>query len=373
MAAFTDELEVGDEIEPLYSALCPIEKLRAASDQLRVEYEKAKPYPHLVVDGLYDETVLKRILAKFPNRKSPDWVVWDTEHEFKTTSRGITDLPVFTQLFFLIHQTSYFIRILEQITGIDNLLPDPLFHGAGLQEVIKGGWLDIHSDYTRHPTLPLRRRLNVLVYLNRDWNPEWGGDIELWDYDTRQCGAKYAPLFNRTLIFPTTSTTLHGQPSPLCCPEDVSRRFISIYYWSAVSSIGDSAEPIRWYAAKPDTWERNLERMTSAIFETIPKSEKLILVDGGKIFGNGKLLDYAVIPFLEKDGAYYGAPLNDTMAIAEFERVKESNANFLVFAWPAFWWLTYYAGFHRYLRSKFKCILDDECLVIFDLRQPTST
>ena len=255
------------------SALCPLARLRTASEQFRTEYEKAEPYPHLVIDGLYDEAVLDRILNEFPERQSRDWLVWDTEHEYKTTSRGITGLSTFTQLFFIMHQTSDFISVLEQVTGIDKLLPDPLFYGAGLQEVFRGGWLDIHSDYTHHPAaLPLRRRVNVLIYLNRDWDREWGGDIELWDYGTRQCGARYAPLFNRILIFPTTSKTLHGQPSRLRCPADISRRFISLYYWSAASSGEDSGEPIHWYGRKADGQEKKPQRMTSAISETIRRT-----------------------------------------------------------------------------------------------------
>lgn len=355
--------------DSLFSAFCPLARLRSTAEQYRAAYEKAEPYPHLMVDGLYDPMVLDRVFAEFPKRRGRDWLVWDTEHELKTTSRGISELPTFTQLFFLIHQMPDFIRILEQITGIPNLLPDPTFHGAGLQEVFRDGWLDIHSDYTRHPILPLRRRINLLVYLNRGWDAAWGGDIELWDYDTRQCDARYAPLFNRTLIFPTTARTLHGQPSRLNCPADVSRRFISLYYWSALSPEEESAEPIHWYGDQPDAWEKNLDRFVNVLSETIPKESTFILIDNGDLGGNDILQGRNVIPFLEKNGAYNGAPPDDMTAIREFARVRESNPQYLVVAWPAFWWLTHYGEFHRHLRSNFECRLENECMVVFDLRR----
>ena len=55
-------------------------------------------------------------------------------------------------------------------------------------------------------------------------------------------------------------------------------------------------------------------------------------------------------------------------AIQELERMRHSGASYLVVAWPAFWWLDYYIRFHDYLRSRFRCVLENERLVVFDLR-----
>src|SRR5262249_37683090 len=74
------------------------------------------------------------------------------------------------------------------------------------------------------------------------------------------------------------------------------------------------------------------------------------------------------VPFLERDGEYWGPPADEKTAIRELERLRHSGARFMVFAWPAFWWLDYYAGLHRHLRSKFPCVLENHCLVVFDLR-----
>ena len=95
----------------------------------------------------------------------------------------------------------------------------------------------------------------------------------------------------------------------------------------------------------------------------------MILVDGNEL-GPGFIRDRQVLPFLEREGQYWGPPPDDETAINELARLRQAGANFIVFAWPAFWWLAYYAGFHRHLRSTFRCVLDNNRLVVFDLRQP---
>jgi hypothetical protein len=86
-------------------------------------------------------------------------------------------------------------------------------------------------------------------------------------------------------------------------------------------------------------------------------------------WGLGQLLDQCQsIPFLEKDGIYWGAPADDGTAIQEFNRLHRAGVNFIVFGWSAFWWFDYYTEFVRYLRTKFRCVLDNERLVVFDLQ-----
>jgi hypothetical protein len=357
-----------DQLESAFSTICPSARLKAECERLRSDYEHAKPYPHVVIDGLYDTAVLEHIRTAFPTPRDRDWIIWNTANEHKATSRGARGVSAFTQLFLQLHQTADYIDALERITGIEGLLPDPLFHGAGLQDAFRGGFLDIHADYTRHPVLPLKRRVNVLIYLNRDWNRDWGGDIELWDHDTRQCGASYAPLFNRTLIFPTTAEALHGHPVPLTCPPDCSRKLISIYYWSALDGTDEKAEPIRWYSRDWEAWETKAEAAAAAISDILTKGETFVLVDDGLLYQEERLADYSVLPFLEKDGTYYGAPTDDATAIDALEQARASGARLIVFAWPAFWWLSHYADFGRHIRNNFRCLVETECLTIFDLR-----
>jgi hypothetical protein len=90
----------------------------------------------------------------------------------------------------------------------------------------------VHADFNRHRDYGLDRRLNLLLYLNKDWRQEYGGELQLWDRDMKQCEAKVLPIFNRVMIFGTTDFTYHGHPDPLQCPEGMTRKSLALYYFS---------------------------------------------------------------------------------------------------------------------------------------------
>ena len=101
-----------------------------------------------------------------------------------------------------------------------------------MHEIKKGGLLKIHSDFNKHPNLKLDRRLNVLIYLNKNWKEEYGGHLEFWDKEMKYCKTKILPIFNRMVVFSTTDFSNHGHPDPLNCPDLVSRKSIATYYYS---------------------------------------------------------------------------------------------------------------------------------------------
>jgi hypothetical protein len=211
-----------------------LNRLRANVESYQKTYIAGEPYPHVVIDDLFDPEMLDRVVDEFPSSNNRDWLTWDTKHELKSTSKGINGLSTFTQLFCLWLNSSDVINEVKKITGLDNLYGDPTFHGAGLHEMYRDGWLEIHSDYTKHYYLPMMRRLNLITYLNRDWEEAWGGELALQDYKDSSKQVSYAPYFNRTIIFPTTEQTLHGVPNKLACPENCSRKLLSIYYWTPI-------------------------------------------------------------------------------------------------------------------------------------------
>jgi hypothetical protein len=99
----------------------------------------------------------------------------------------------------------------------------------------------------------------------------------------------------------------------------------------------------------------------------VPPGEAFVLIDEDKWGTKHVLAGRRAIPFLERDGRYWGAPADDTTAVRELERLRQEGATFLVIAWPAFWWLDHYSALHEYLRAKFRCILRNERLVLFSL------
>jgi hypothetical protein len=124
------------------------------------------------------------------------------------------------------------IGFLERLTGIDGLVPDPHLVGGGLHQIERGGRLEVHADFNRHEHLRLDRRLNMILYLNREWREEWGGHLELWDRTMRRCVRKVLPVANRCVVFATSDHSFHGHPDPLTCPPGVTRKSLALYYYS---------------------------------------------------------------------------------------------------------------------------------------------
>jgi Rps23 Pro-64 3,4-dihydroxylase Tpa1-like proline 4-hydroxylase len=208
--------------------------LHADAGALRSEYASAAPFPHVVIDGLFDAASLDAVLRDFPRPDAMRWMRFDNPlekklgyfHETAAISKTIRD--------FLNDMNSFeMLQWLEALTGIDGLIPDPYFGGGGLHQIEPGGFLKVHADFNVHPKLKLDRRLNMLIYLNHDWREEWGGHLELWTRDRKSCARRILPVFNRTVVFSTTDTSFHGHPHPLASPPGVTRKSVSLYYYTA--------------------------------------------------------------------------------------------------------------------------------------------
>ena len=129
------------------------------------------------------------------------------------------------------------LQFLEGMTTVTGLLPDPYFDGGGFHEISPGGKLGIHADFRVNERLHLQRRLNLLVYLNKDWRPEWGGELELWDREMKAKVKGVSPVFNRCVVFSTDATSYHGHPDALACPPGVTRKSMALYYYTASQRV----------------------------------------------------------------------------------------------------------------------------------------
>jgi hypothetical protein len=214
------------------TSLIPTSKLYKLAHERRDEYQAATPYPHVVIDNLFDGAVLDELLAAFPDAKLRHWHRFDAEAEIKLALDAEDVIPIQIRMFLYFLNGSLFISFLEHLTGISGLIPDPHWFGGGLHQIERGGKLAVHADFNRQDRLRLDRRLNLLIYLNKDWLPEYGGDFELWNLDMTSCVKKVAPLFNRMVIFSTTDFSYHGHPDELTCPRDRTRKSLALYYYS---------------------------------------------------------------------------------------------------------------------------------------------
>ena len=125
-----------------------------------------------------------------------------------------------------------FLKILENLTGIKNLIPDWGFAGGGFHLIRPGGKLSVHSDFNKHPYEGSYRRINLLLYLNENWDESWGGTLQVWKKDMSQMVSEYQPYAGKAIIFNTTDDALHGHPNPLNSPEEVNRLSLALYYFT---------------------------------------------------------------------------------------------------------------------------------------------
>jgi Rps23 Pro-64 3,4-dihydroxylase Tpa1-like proline 4-hydroxylase len=172
------------------------------------------------------------VLAEFPQPGAIDWQRFDNAQEIKLASAAERTFGPVTRLLLYHLNSITFLEFLSKVTGIANLISDPCFDGGGLHQIVRGGKLAIHADFNKHPRYGLDRRLNVLLYLNRDWHESYGGYLELWNRDMTRCEARVLPLFNRLMIFGTTDFTYHGHPEPLACPAGMTRKSLALYYFT---------------------------------------------------------------------------------------------------------------------------------------------
>jgi Rps23 Pro-64 3,4-dihydroxylase Tpa1-like proline 4-hydroxylase len=208
------------------------EYLKNLAVKYREDYQQAKPFPHIVIDNFLPEFVLDNILTEFPKAGDIDWQKFENKAEKKLANKHEKHMGDNTRSLLYQFNSSTFIEFLENITGIEGIIPDPHFEGGGLHQIERGGYLKMHVDFNRNNKLHLDRRLNLLLYLNKDWKEEYGGYLELWDKEITQCEKKILPVFNRLVIFTTTDFSYHGHPEPLTCPEGWTRKSLALYYYT---------------------------------------------------------------------------------------------------------------------------------------------
>jgi Rps23 Pro-64 3,4-dihydroxylase Tpa1-like proline 4-hydroxylase len=196
-------------------------------------YQAASPFPHAVIDDFLPAEVAEAAAAEFASLDSAGWDFYtDSGNTLKFATSDTTVMgPVLRGLVAEFNGHA-FVEFLEALTGMKGIVSDPHLVGGGLHQLNPGGFLKVHADFNRHPRLQLDRRINALLYLNPGWQDDWGGAFELWPEDMSECAVKAPPYLNRLAIFNTTSTSYHGNPDPVACPEGNARRSLAFYYYT---------------------------------------------------------------------------------------------------------------------------------------------
>jgi Rps23 Pro-64 3,4-dihydroxylase Tpa1-like proline 4-hydroxylase len=206
-------------------------------------YRSASPFPHVVLDDVFDPSLLETVVEEFDAMDRTVWHHTVRETEKKSSTEDFHHLGPMTRSLILQLNGASFLGFLERLTGITGLIADAHLRGGGLHEIRQGGMLGVHADFNFYPRLGLYRRLNLLLYLNTGWSEAWGGDLELWDRSGTNCVRRIAPIFNRVVIFDTSNFSYHGHPAPLACPADRSRKSIALYYYTVEPAVEEDRTP----------------------------------------------------------------------------------------------------------------------------------
>ncbi|MGH0029490.1 MAG: 2OG-Fe(II) oxygenase [Myxococcota bacterium] len=264
-----------DRLSPLLSPL-DVSALASA-------WEKAQPTHFFTTDDFLAPDFAREVAAAFPSyadavaradagagkrfeRVNEDVKVQITDaSRFAEPVRRLNDLLA----------SRPFIDMLEEVTGIPKLLPDPALHGAGMHVMGPGGNLGVHLDFNYLRDANLWRRVNLLVYLTPDWDAAWGGEFDLWDPDVRECLEVFAPRFNRCAAFNTTVESFHGVRE-IRCPEGVTRNSFAVFYYTeAPPSAFEGRAFSTVYRARPgEWWKRWVQMPLEALRKALPRARR---------------------------------------------------------------------------------------------------
>ncbi len=214
--------------------------LYCQAEQQALEYAEADPFPHIMIEDFLPATLVRSLLDEFPGPGAElKWRQLDSVspegEQMQYNKLGMPHAELLgetTRELLLELNSGSFLRYLSKLTNIPNLIADPTLQGGGLHQVLSGGVLGVHADFTGHRRYHLNRRLNVLIYLNEDWPESYGGELELWSQDMQRCVRRIRPLAGRCVVFSTTDSSYHGHPQPLRCPQNITRKSIALYYYS---------------------------------------------------------------------------------------------------------------------------------------------
>ncbi len=191
-----------------------------------------QPFPHTVIDDFARPDLLEQVLAEVTagDKDGALWNTIDDRFQRKSACANMRQMGPATRQLISFMNSREILGWLEKLTGIQGLIADWQLAGGGIHALRTDGYLNVHADFSLHRHLKLDQRINLLLYLNKDWKEEYGGAVELWNTDMTACQERIVPLFNRCAIFNTTDKSFHGNPVPVAAPDGRTRLSLAFYY-----------------------------------------------------------------------------------------------------------------------------------------------
>lgn len=253
--------------------------LRERQQGIKADYQAKRPFRYTMFEGFFLPEKADAVYNAYPSIVDGQWdgtTYLDQKNKFRKTEfeAGSVMEKVFAEL-----NSPEFLQWLQEVTEIeDELLGDAELFGGGLHQSTAGAFLNVHVDYNIHPTTKYHRRLNVIVFMNQDWKDEYEGHLELWDLTSeegvkKQLG-RYAPSFNRCVIFETNEVSFHGHPKPLKTPKDVNRKSIATYYYTRTRPEHEIAADHNTIYVNTEGAAGKVKRMMSGVKALIERVNK---------------------------------------------------------------------------------------------------
>ena len=248
---------------------------------IKEDYQSKKPFRYVVFENFFSPEKADEIYSNYPAIEDGKWdgtTYLDQKNKFQKTKfekDSVMDI-VFREM-----NSPEFLKWLQDVTEMEvELVGDDELFGGGLHQSTNGAFLNVHVDYNFHPRTKFHRRLNVLVYMNKDWKEEYEGHLELWDLtnNDRKMLGRFAPTFNRCVIFETNEISFHGHPRPLKTPPNVNRKSIATYYYTASRPAIEISEDHNTIYVNTEGLGGQVKRFTAgvkAFLERINKKEKV--------------------------------------------------------------------------------------------------
>lgn len=205
---------------------------RYPTELLREQHFRGNPVPYTIIDNFLPEEIFRSVSFEIDFIQPEHWTVFSNEGSYRKECRNFFEAARLQSMAYSF-QGSSFLKWIEKITGVEKLVADPHMRGGGICRAPSGSSLGLHNDFNWNEQIRLTRRVNLILYMNSEWEESWGGDLEFWDFERTECLTKITPRPNRLAIWNYDEQLIHGYPAPLTCPEDVFRQnFIQFYYSS---------------------------------------------------------------------------------------------------------------------------------------------
>ncbi|MBT3646825.1 MAG: 2OG-Fe(II) oxygenase [Flavobacteriales bacterium] len=251
--------------------------LEAEFDTIQQNFNSGTPFRWCTFDGIFKSSEAELVLNAYPAVEDGKWdgtTYLDQKNKFQKTkfeSGSVFD-AVFAEL-----NSDEFLGWLQRVTKLeDKIIGDANLFGGGLHQSINGAFLNVHVDYNIHPETQFHRRLNTIVYMNKEWKDEYNGHLELWDLSNNNKVqiAQVAPEFNRCVMFETNEISFHGHPKPLNTPEGINRKSLATYYYTKTRPESEIAQDHNTIYVNTEGVAGSVKRITSGVKALLERINK---------------------------------------------------------------------------------------------------